>query len=200
MKAVVVAAVAALLAGCAHRPDVAGDPVARAAGWLQGAFDNRAQVRADPRFHAVAVRWIPLWPERDDGRWFVVEQSPAAAPGRPYLRRVHRLRADGTGGVVSEVYLLPGDDPAPLPAVFTPDDLVPQPGCNVVLRPAGSTLRGATRGRGCPSRRDGAAYATAEVVLTASGFVAWDRGFSEDGRQVWGATTGPYDFRRSSEY
>jgi hypothetical protein len=189
-------AAALLLAACAHGPDRAADPVDRAAAWLQGGFDNAAQVRADPRFLAVTVRWTPLWQSRGDGRWFLVEQALAATPESPYRRRVHRLRADAGGGVLSEVFVLPAaTDPRPV-AALSPADLVPQPGCTVYLKPAGRGLRGATRGRGCVSRFRAAAWTTAEVVLDHDGFASWDRGFAADGTQVWGAVDGPYRFRR----
>ncbi len=193
-----VAVAALILVGCAHRPGDHDDPVARAAGWLQGRFDNTAQVAADPRFLAVTVRWTPIWPGRDDGRWFLVEQALAESPEAPYRRRVHRLRADAAGGVVSEVFLLPPAAATAPVSALTPGGLSAQPGCAVHLRPFSGGLRGATRGRGCESHFRGAAWATAEVVLTDRGFASWDRGFAADGRQVWGALTGPYDFRRSS--
>lgn len=107
MKAAIAAAAAGLLAACAHAPATTA-PVERAAAWLQGRFDNAAQARSDPQFAAVTVRWTPLWPERDDGRWFLVEQSLSATPGTPpYRVRVHRLRDDGEGGVASDVFLPP---------------------------------------------------------------------------------------------
>lgn len=192
----VVAVAALLLAACAHSPNEP-DPVDLAAAWLQGRFDNSEQASADPRFLAVAVRWTPIWPGRDDGRWFLVEQALAETPESPYRRRVHRLHPDGAGGVASQVFLLPvGDERATIDEL-SPDRLAPLPGCTVYLRAAGSGLRGATRGRDCPSRFRGATWTTAEVVLGRDGFASWDRGFADDGRQVWGAVTGPYTFRRS---
>lgn len=211
MKALFVASVAAVLAACAHAPPPAS-PVDRVAAWLQGRFDNAAQAQADPRFAAVTVRWTPLWPERDDGRWFLVEQALAATPDAPYRVRVHRLRDDGEGGVASDVFLPPradeasGEDDAGAAAKagatglvdprFAVDDLDALPGCTVRLRPAGGGFRGATRGRDCPSHVRGATYTTAEVVLDAGGFASWDRGYAADGTQVWGARSGPYVFRR----
>jgi hypothetical protein len=198
MMRALAAAAALLFAGCAHSPREPSDPVARAATWLQGRFDNAAQVRADPRFLAVTVRWTPIWTPRTDGRWFLVEQALAETPESPYRRRIHRLRADGSGGVLSEVFLVPaGVESWPLGG-FSPDRLLPQPGCTVYLIPAGRGLRGATRGRNCVSRFRGAAWTTAEVVVDGAGFASWDRGFAADGTQVWGARAGPYVFQRSN--
>ena len=198
MRAALVAVAAGLLAACAHAPPPAA-PVDRVAAWLQGRFDNVVQARAEPQFAAVTVRWTPLWPERDDGRWFLVEQSLATEPDEPYRVRVHRLRSDGADGVASDVFLPPrrGDGARTGRATaFSADELEPLPGCTVLLRAAGRGFRGATRGRDCPSHFRGAAYTTAEVVIDANGFASWDRGYAADGTQVWGARTGPYVFRR----
>ena len=204
MRAALVAAVAAaVLSACAHRPPPAA-PVDRVAAWLQGRFDNAAQAQADPQFAPVTVRWTPLWPERDDGRWFLVEQALSTTPGTPYRVRVHRLRDDGDGGVASEVFVPERDDAAAAaddggadrPDRIVYDELDALPGCTVRLRPAGRGFRGATRGRDCPSHFRGATYTTAEVVIDADGFASWDRGYAADGTQVWGARSGPYVFRR----
>ena len=200
MRAALVAAAAGFLAACAHAPPAAA-PVDRVAAWLQGRFDNAAQAHADPQFAAVSVRWTPLWPERDDGRWYLVEQSLASTPDAPYRVRVHRLRSDGADGVASDVFLPPrrgdADETGPATA-FTADELDPLPGCTVRLRPNSRGFRGATRGRDCPSHFRGATWTTAEVVLDADGFASWDRGYAADGTQVWGARTGPYVFKRSA--
>jgi hypothetical protein len=206
VKALLVAAFAGGLAACVHAPSRA-PAVDRVAAMLQGRFDNAAQAQAEPQFAAVIVRWTPLWPERDDGRWFLVEQARATTPDAPYRVRVHRLRADGDGGVASDVFLLPRNGQAtpgagapgaagPTRRRFAVDALEALPGCTVRLRPAGRGFRGATRGHDCPSTFRGATYTTAEVVLDADGFASWDRGFDADGVQVWGALSGPYVFRR----
>jgi hypothetical protein len=44
----------------------------------------------------------------------------------------------------------------------------------------------------------GASYATSEVVLRDDGLDTWDRGFDDAGKQVWGATKGAYQFRRTN--
>jgi len=54
-------------------------------------------------------------------------------------------------------------------------------------------------GKDCPSELRGAKYATSEVTISKNGFVSWDRGFDENGNQVWGAEYGGYDFLRVKE-
>ena len=50
----------------------------------------------------------------------------------------------------------------------------------------------------CASDLRGAAYATSEVTITPQFVLSWDRGFDNTGKQVWGATEGPYVFLRES--
>lgn len=189
------------LAACAHRPPPApADPLARSATWLQGDFDNRAQAAADPRFLPLRLRWTPLWPERDDGRWFLVEQALAGA-ATPYRRRIQRLQAE-RDGVRIDVFLLPRGFPdadgADALAALDPETLRPQPGCAVYLHAeADGRLRGGTAGRDCPSRLRGASWTRADVELDGERVRSWDRGFDADGNQVWGSEIGAYEFRRA---
>lgn len=55
---------------------------------------------------------------------------------------------------------------------------------------------GSTPPRGFPNPWNGAAYCTSEVaVLRNNEIHTWDRGYDEDGNQVWGAKKGPYEFK-----
>lgn len=192
----------ALVAACAPRDTRPVDPVARAAALMAGQFDSRAQAAADPAYLPVTLAMVPLWPGRGDGHWLYVEQALADAPANPYRQRVYRLRADGAGGVVSEVYVI--RDPGRFVrgwetgalADLREADLQPRTGCAVHLQPDGDGFRGGTRGRDCISRLRGSAWASADVVLGPDGLSSWDRGFDPEGRQVWGAAQGPYEFRR----
>ena len=79
-----------------------------------------------------------------------------------------------------------------------PDDLKLREGCAVVLRGRGGdgSFVGSTVGDACKSTLRGASYATSEVSVTSGGITSWDRGYSADDEQVWGAKKGPYVFER----
>jgi hypothetical protein len=149
---------------------------------------------------------VRIWDSRTDGPWIYVEQAMATAPDRPYRQRVYRLveRADGT--VESLVYELanPAErvgawrDPSRFDA-DSPGSLVLRDGCSIVLERAGDAWIGSTNERDCESSLRGARYATSEVVLNEPGLDTWDRGFDAEGKQVWGATKGPYRFRRVAD-
>ncbi|ONK58620.1 uncharacterized protein A4U43_C09F14930 [Asparagus officinalis] len=55
---------------------------------------------------------------------------------------------------------------------------------------------GSTSPGGFPNTWNGAAYCTSEVTIHKNGEVhTWDRGYDDDGNQVWGAKAGPYEFK-----
>ena len=57
-------------------------------------------------------------------------------------------------------------------------------------------FEGGTQGEACRSTLSGASYATSEVYLNADIVRSWDRGFNDEGEQVWGAESAAYEFIR----
>ncbi|HJQ98526.1 MAG TPA: chromophore lyase CpcT/CpeT [Candidatus Polarisedimenticolaceae bacterium] len=180
------------------------------ARWLAGRFSSEAQSRYDPDYFEVRCDGFPLWKERGE-RWLYVERTVPGLPESPYRQTVYRLGGDAAGKdkrrfeLAAYVIVEPGrfagasSDPSRLSAM-TSEDLVPRPGCSIVLeRGGGDTFTGGTRGRDCPGDAPGVAYMTSEWTVTKDTLTRWDRGFDADGRQVWGATKGPYVFRRVEE-
>jgi hypothetical protein len=188
------------LAGCAGTAPV--DELAELQSHLSGYFTSRTQAQADKSYFEIELRVAPVWPERRDGPWLYVEQADAKTPDKPYRQRVYRLEKRGEE-YLSHIYEFKGDplrqagqwkEARPL-AALTPADLVLKDGCAVVMRrrPDGS-YAGATLDKACPSVLRGARYGSSKVTLDARLLESWDQGYAEDGRQVWGATQGPYRF------
>ena len=203
MKPAAAALLALVLSACAHAPAPKPTPLDAAAALMAGHFDSSAQAAADPDYLSIRLVMVPIWPGRDDARWFYVEQATAGAPGKPYRQRVYRLSDAGGGELASEVFLVErperfvrGWETGAL-AGLTEAELEARPGCTVYLTPEGDGFRGGTRGHHCVSNLRGAAWATAEVELGPDGLRSWDRGFDAAGVQVWGAVRGPYAFRRA---
>jgi len=67
----------------------------------------------------------------------------------------------------------------------------------VLRREPGGDFVGSTVDRSCPSDLRGASYATTEVRVSEGELLSWDRGFDEEGRQVWGSRAGGYLFRKA---
>lgn len=173
--------------------------------WLCGSFSSQSQAQASGgEFLDIRLRVVPIWTARSDGPWLYVEQASATKLDKPYRQRVYRLRAQGDA-IVSEVHAFASEplrwagqwkDPWAFDAI-SPADLSEREGCAVVLRRVDEDgFLGATLDKDCPSELAGAAWASSEVLLKASGMSSWDRGFDSAGKQVWGSTKGPYLFER----
>ncbi len=180
-----------------------GEELRRLAGLMSGSFSSAAQAAADPDFRDIRLSMTPIWTTRGDAVWLYVEQAVAGSEAAPYRQRVYRLTQLDGDLFESRVYALPAPERVvgawrqsePL-ADLAPADLVERDGCAILMRRRGETYAGSTLGRLCASELRGAAYATAEVVLTAAEMRTWDRGFDDHGQQVWGAEKGPYVFVR----
>ena len=199
-----------LVAPAGGRAWAGGDDYAELCRWLTGLFSSEKQARDDPQMFDIRLTMTRIWPERDDGYWLYVEQARADAVDAPYRQRVYQVVDLGSGEFESRVYTLPGadiqetirrfagagKDPSKL-ADVTPADLKLREGCSIYLkRDADGCFSGSTRGRGCPSSREGASYVTSEVRLSSDVLESWDRGWDESGKQVWGSVQGGYVFRR----
>uniref|UniRef100_A0A0E0MFV3 Chromophore lyase CRL, chloroplastic n=1 Tax=Oryza punctata TaxID=4537 RepID=A0A0E0MFV3_ORYPU len=56
--------------------------------------------------------------------------------------------------------------------------------------------KGSTPPEGFPNSWSGATYCTSDLSIHKNGEVhIWDKGFDDDGNQVWGTKAGPYEFK-----
>lgn len=170
---------------------------------MQGSFSSRAQAESDPEYFDIRLHMLPIWTDREDGRWLYVEQAVAVNPAEPYRQRVYRVTAGEDGAIVSAVYTIEEPlrfamawrTPAKLDAL-TFEDITEKTGCEVILqRQSEGHYAGATREGACRSELRGATHATSEVVVTENGVDSWDRGYDDTDTQVWGAVKSGYQFR-----
>jgi hypothetical protein len=204
------------LSGCASMsstPSATAKPpqdanLSEIAQLMIGYFSSAEQAKNDKDYFNIELRVVPVWQDRTDGPWLYIEQADARTPEKPYRQRVYRVVNVQDGRYESRVYAIRGDPlrfagawktPAPLGEI-NPDGLVERTGCGVFLtKAAPARWKGATNGKDCPSDLRGAAYATAEVDISATAMKSWDRGMSADDKQVWGATKGGYLFSKLSD-
>lgn len=196
------------LAGCAATPTGGAETTTiqtlnEVADWMTGSYANTIQATEHPEsIYEQHLHIVRIWLDRTDGPWLYVEQELARRPDAPFRQRVERLRGAPDGSVLIEMFAL--DDPLVFAGAWeradplgelTPGDLIPIPGCAVVLSRTGpGVYEGATIGRGCASTRLGAVYASSAMRLTPRVLEIWDRGFDEQGRQVWGSLTSGFVF------
>lgn len=175
------------------------------AACLIGSFSSEAQSKTSLSYWDIRLHMARIWPDRTDGYWLYVEQARADHQNEPYRQRVYHLHRNSAGELESVVYEFPADpsiyagthkDPSKLGSL-QPSDLKKRDGCELVLtRVEDGSFKGATKGTGCLSSINGAAYASSEAHIKPEGLDTWDRGYDKDGKQVWGAKEGPYQFRR----
>lgn len=173
------------------------------ATWLEGSFSSQDQAKADTTYLDIRLRMKRIWHARTDGYWFVVEQAVATSQDAPYRQRVYNVRRVEENMIESRTFTW--KDPSRVKGAWkdttlvdelSPSDLVVRRGCEVYLQLDAVHYFGSTHGTACSSDLRGASYATSEVKIYRDKIISWDRGFSADNQQVWGATKGGYVFVR----
>lgn len=178
--------------------------LATLAAFMTGSFTSADQAATAVDFREITLETVRIWRDHPEGIWLYVEQATAARPDQPYRQRVYHLVREDDDTVVSRVHLLPDEaawigawrEPARFDAL-SPSDLALREGCATRLdRINAYTWRGGTAEKSCPSELHGAAWASSEVEIRPGVIESWDRGWDEDGNQIWGSESGPYVFRR----
>ena len=170
--------------------------------YMTGAFSSQKQAETDSHFYDIRLHVVRIWPQRSDAAWLYVEQAAANALDAPYRQRIYKVRPRDDGKLQSDIFEIK----RPLrfagnwrhPEAFqslTPDSLIERHGCAVILtRHPEGYFEGSTIDDQCISTHRGAAYATTDVKISATQMISWDRGFDDEGHQVWGSEHGGYIF------
>ena len=176
------------------------------ASWLTGTFENEGPAAAGATPEAVRIVIVAVPKSRIANGAPVVYREQAAAPkhDEPSEQRFYRLEEEGDAVRMrafdpKDPFIVRGKwrDPSVL-ALYGANDMRERPGCSVLLRKSGDRWEGGTKGTACPSIRRPAATMTSALMLSKDGFVQWDRGFDEKGRQVWGSTEAGTPFVKRS--
>lgn len=166
---------------------------------MQGHYSSEKQALADKDYYNISLRMTPIW--KSKGNYLFVEQAIFDKQDKPYRVRIYKVSQRGNE-FISEIYTLK-DEKAWIgkwatPKVYdqlTEADIELKSGCEVVLKRTGKhRFEGATGDKTCPSELRGASWANSKVTVTENTIHSWDQGFDKDGKQVWGATKGGYEF------
>jgi CpeT protein len=172
------------------------------ASWLQGTYTTTAEAKADTSRNDVTLRIVPIWPQKTDAYWFYVEQAMTYKQEKPYRTAVLRI-SELNGNIESKNYKLPHKefyygawkDPSSLSGRITDTSIAPDAVCSIYFqRKNRRKFKGGTGDAKCPNTRKGASYFTNECYLTKSVFYSWDRGWSQEGKVVWGPEDRGYEF------
>lgn len=173
--------------------------------YMSGTFNSEAQSKTDSSYFDIRLRMIPVWKNTEDVFFLYVEQAMAGKQDQPYRQRFYKVEKKDNTHFVSHIYTVnqparltgvPGNDP-----IFdrlTPDSLLLKDGCAVYLeyQESSQSFLGSTQEGTCPSDRQGASYTTSKVSIYKDRMVSWDQGWNKEGKQVWGATKGGYEFMK----
>lgn len=167
---------------------------------MQGSYNSEQQAKADSSYFNISLHMYPIW--EDKGKFLYVEQALNAKQDKPYRQRIYALEQVDDTSFNSYIYKIPNDSlyigAWRKPARFNHlsiDSLQLLEGCKVVLYQISDThYKGSTADSTCPSQLYGAHYAHSSVELFSDKLISWDRGFSKEKQQVWGASEGGYEF------
>jgi len=199
----VVISLSVILIMCAAPTPEQSDDLKLLVSYMTGSFSSQEQSELDSNYYDIRLEMVTIWTERSDGYWLYVEQAVADYVNKPYRQRVYHVTQPDDSSFISEVYTM--TEPLRFagkwsePDFFvsmTPDSLELRDGCGIHLRKVGGKFVGSTIDKDCPSSLRGAAFATSEVKITGVHLYSWDRGYDNDGNQVWGAEVGGYMFKR----
>ena len=172
--------------------------------WMTGEFSSNEQASEDSAYSDITLKMTRIWPEKKTGAWIYVEQAVASTPDEPYRQRVYFVRELGDGQFSSDIYMIPEEEKfigawkeVSHFAEMDQFDLKYKDGCAVFLDYDGFQYSGSTNEGTCKSSLRGASYASSEVQITKGKLESWDRGYDEEGNQVWGAEKGAYIFKKN---
>lgn len=170
-------------------------------GYFKGEYNSSAQNAKDTNYFNVSLIMFPIWEKETDARYFYVEQAMVGKEDKPYRQRVYKVYQTGPNTIVSAIYTIKKQEefvklqesPKKQKALKK-EDIDYKEGCDVYLEYDDAIFKGGTNGKKCSSNLRGAKYTSTEVEVYEDKLISWDRGFTENGIHVWGATAGGYIF------
>ena len=166
---------------------------------MQGSYSSEKQSVKDTSYFNISLRMVPIWKKK--GHYLYVEQAMFKKQEKPYRVRIYKITQKGDA-FISEIHTLKNEKdwigkwktPEAFDAL-SENDIDLKQGCEVTLKRIGKNkFAGETGNKTCPSELRGASYASSKVTVSQNKILSWDQGFNKEGKQVWGAEKGGYEF------
>lgn len=176
--------------------------------YLEGTMDTSLQAATNPKAPKVRMTTCRITlagtSEFPDGTVFLYqEQALLTDLDRPYRQRFLQISPSLATQRVRSLSFKPrnladlaGFCARPASSRTVQIHELGTPVCSVFLKPTPTGYIGNTPIDGCPANFRGAVRITNQILLGPDGMDTWDRGFDASGKQVWGAETESYQFRR----
>lgn len=169
--------------------------------YLQGQYNSSAQNSRETNYFNISLVMFPIWEKETDAKYFYVEQAMVGKEDKPYRQRVYKVYQTGPHTIVSAIYTIKKQEDfvklqesTKKQKSLKQEDIDHKEGCDVFLEYDGTSFKGGTSDKKCLSNLRGAKYTTSEIEVYEDKVISWDRGFTDNGIQVWGATAGGYIF------
>jgi hypothetical protein len=189
-------------------PDSLESQVEEVASRLEGVMDTSAQAIANPKAPQVQmttcrIRLTDRAAEPPVAIFLYQEQALTNSLSKPYRQRFLQISPSPYSQSVRSLSFKPVNSAtwsgfchkSSGERILHHADLG-TPVCTVFLRRSAEDYVGNTPVDGCPANFRGAVRITNHIVLHKTGMDTWDRGFDAAGKQVWGAQTDSYEFRK----
>jgi hypothetical protein len=165
---------------------------------IVGKFTTTSQHNEEPYFDNVTVETF-LIGDDVDGLWIYTEQSNTG-DSIPYRRRVYNIVWLNDTTIVSRVYQLQNPNKLnreTLRSGVQKSELRYMEGCDTYIRKGiDGNYYGHIEPYICRGSYMGANYTTSEFRVYPHMVVSWERGWKDDGTQVWGSSRGYYYYRK----
>jgi hypothetical protein len=207
IKHVILAIIIAIPLFASAQKKINQQDLATLKSYMSGAFNSAFQAQNDSDFYEIHLHMQPIWEERKDGFWLYVEQAIVSALDKPYRQRIYHVNLLNDTTIVSEVFEMKSPlrfagayKQVDLLKALSIDSLEARAGCAILLHARiNGTFVGSTKDKDCTSTLRGANYATSEVVISKEKLVSWDRGWDNNGKQMWGAVKSGYEFVKQTK-
>ncbi|XP_008791037.2 chromophore lyase CRL, chloroplastic isoform X4 [Phoenix dactylifera] len=149
---------------------------------LSGEKFSREQARRDPdNYFNIRMLMCPATEMVDDSRVLYFEQAFWRTPQKPFRQRFYMVKP------------CPKEKKCDVEDIAEHLTTVHLSRCERGKR---CLYEGSSPPGGFPNSWNGATYCTSELAIHKYGEVhTWDRGYDDEGNQVWGARGGPYEFK-----
>lgn len=174
---------------------------------ISGNFSSKEQSKKESGYSAVNLYNYPIWKNRS-GYWFYQELFDHKNNTSVYNQRIIHIKRVNSVTISTTSYVIPNQkkyvNSWKNVAVFdslTKDSLKIREGCDVYFKKKTSTIyQGKTEKGTCSSSFSKTiSYTTSNIVISRNKISSWDRGYDNQGKQVWGKIQGPYVFLRILE-
>ncbi|GAA4112894.1 hypothetical protein GCM10022393_11530 [Aquimarina addita] len=171
---------------------------------LSGKFSSSEQAKKDSSYSKVCFVGVPIWKNKP-GHWLYQELHNEDNPTVIYYQRIINIKKVDSVLFSTSSYVIPnkkkysnGWKDISIFDTLSIDSLQIRDGCDVYFEKKTSSIyQGKTKDKNCiSSSGNKPTYITSHLVISADKITSWDRGYSMQGKQVWGKIQGPYRYKR----